>query len=94
MTGLLTRYDFPDLFLEDRILNLQDDPNVDVLRILSQAMASGRYKEIDVAIQPGTLPVLVIPTLEYLAAHCASVEIVEFHWLEVRRCSVQAKIVQ
>ncbi len=94
MTGLLTGFDPPDLSLEDRILHLQDDPNVDVLAILSHAMVSGRYKEIDVAMQPGTLPVLAAPTLQYLTAHCASVEIVEFHWLDVRRCSVQAGIGQ
>ncbi len=82
MTGLLTAFDPPDVGLEQRILELNDDPNTEVLALLSRAMASGIYREIDVA----GMPVSVTPTLQYLSAHCASVERVEFHWLEVRRC--------
>jgi len=91
VTGLLTRFDPPDLSLEAR--TLQDiDRNADVLAILSRAVASGKYKEVDVAMQPGTMRVLVAPTLQYLAAHCGSVDVVEFHWLEVRRCFVQSTV--
>jgi len=90
LTGLLTTFDPPDVGLEERFVERNDDPNTDVLALLSRAVASGKYKEIDVAMQPGTVPILVTSTLQYLAAHCASVEIVEFHWLEVRRCFVQS----
>jgi len=90
MTGLLTGFDPQDLSFEDRILHLQDDPDVDPLAILSTATALGRYKEIDVVMQPGTSPFLVTPTLQYLATHCGSVEMVAFHWLEVRRCFIQS----
>ena len=74
MTGLLTSFTPPDLTLEDRILRLQDDPNVDALALLSGAMASGRYKEIDMVVQPGTSPFLVKPAQQYLAAHCGTVD--------------------
>ena len=90
MSGLLTSFTPPDLTLEDRILHLQDDPNVDALALLSGAMASGKYKEIDMVVQPGTSPFLIEPAEQYLAAHCGTVDVVEFHWLEVRRCSVQS----
>ncbi len=91
MTGLLTDFSPPDLGLEERFLHLQDDPTTDALAILSSAMASGRYKEIDVAMMPGTSPSLVKPALEYLDERCASVDVVEFHWLEMRRCFVQGR---
>jgi hypothetical protein len=91
MTGLLTDFSPPDLGLEERFLHLQDDPNTDALAILSSAVASGRYKEIDVAMMPGTSPSLVKPALEYLDERCASVDVVEFHWLEMRRCFVQGR---
>jgi hypothetical protein len=92
VTGLLTGFNPPDPNLEDRILRLQDDPNVDVLALASQAMASGRYKEIDVAIQPGTSPFLIKPMLEHLQLHCNSVDLVQFNWLDVRRCRVENDI--
>jgi uncharacterized membrane protein len=88
-TGLLTRYDPPDTDLERRILQLYDDPKTDMLALLSHEMASGRYKEVDVAMRPFE-PGMVKPMLEYLAAHCASIEVVEFHWVDVRRCSVRS----
>jgi len=91
MTGLLTDFNPPDLGLEERFLYLQDDPNVDAPAILSSAMESGRYKEIDVVMMPGTSPSLVKPALEYLHERCASVDLVEFHWLEMRRCFVRGR---
>jgi mannosyltransferase len=88
-TGLRARFDPPDLGLEERIL---DNRNADVTALLEHATGSGRYTEVDVAMQPAMAsPLLVGPALEYLSAHCASVEVVEFHWLEVRRCFVQSK---
>jgi hypothetical protein len=92
VTGLVTGYNPPDPTLEARALQ-GIDRNGDVLAVLSHAMASKNYNEIDVAMQPGTLPVLVVPTLQYLAAQCGSVDIVEFHWLEVRRCFVRSTVI-
>jgi hypothetical protein len=95
LTGPLTRFDPPDVDFEKRILELSDANTV--VALLSHEMASGKYKEIDVAMQvPGWAPE-VKPMLEYLAAHCTSTEVVEFprsrasrkfSSLEVRRCSV------
>ena len=62
---------------------------MDPTAMLSQAMDSGRYKEIDLALQPTAAPAKDVA--DYLAAHCASVEVVEFHWVEVRRCFVRSK---
>jgi 4-amino-4-deoxy-L-arabinose transferase-like glycosyltransferase len=62
-----------------------------LLALLSQAIVSGRYKEVDVTMQSyGPMLSDAKPTQEYLAAHCSSVEIVEFHLLEVRRCLLQS----
>jgi len=88
MTGLLTRFDPPDAGLQRRIVELSDNQQTDVLALLSHETASGRYKEIDVALEPQA-SLLVKPMLEYLAARCSSVEVVAFHWLEVRRCSIR-----
>lgn len=90
-TGLLTRFDPPDLYLEARML-WEYERNADVCALLSQAMVSGRYKEVDLAMQPRTLPFFIKPALEYLAARCASIESVEFNSLEVRRCFVQSTL--
>jgi len=90
MTGLLTKFDPPDPTLLFRILSGYG--HKDVSALLSQAMVTGRYKEIDVAMLPNAYPPSYIePALEHLAASCASVEVVEFHRLEVRRCFVRAE---
>jgi len=91
MTGLLTNYIPPDPNLEARSLERLDQGG-DMSALLAQAMASGKYKEIDVVMQPGTLPVLTVPTLGYLSAHCGALERVQFHWLEVRRCFVEPTV--
>jgi 4-amino-4-deoxy-L-arabinose transferase-like glycosyltransferase len=90
MTGLLTKYDPPDLDLERRTLELSDNRNTDPLALLSREMASEAYKEVDVVMQPSAPPELVKPMLGYLAMECSSVEAVEFHWLQMKRCSVRA----
>jgi mannosyltransferase len=65
----------------------------DVLALLSQAMESGRYEEVDVVTQTyGSMLSDVQPTLQFLAAHCSSVDSVEFHLLEVRRCFLHSTI--
>jgi len=63
-----------------------DDP----MAMLAQTIGSGKYQEIDFVLQPSEP--IVKDTMDYLAVHCASVEVVEFHWLEVRRCFVQSSI--
>ena len=87
ITGLKTKFDPPGLGFEASIS--QDERTVDPMAMLSRAMDSGRYKEIDFALQPSAPPTKGIT--DYLTTHCASVEVVEFHWLEVRRCFVQSK---
>jgi hypothetical protein len=90
MTGPLTKFDPPDRNLLTRLL---DDyrRRVDILALLSQAMASGKYEEVDVAMLKA-LPPLFKPVLEYLPAHCAALEVVEFNRLEVRRCLVRSTL--
>ncbi len=87
ITGLETKFNpsfFPEL-LRPRHFRMSVDPTA----MLSRTMDSGRYKEIDFVLQPTAEPVKHIT--DYLAAHCASVEVIEFHLLEVRRCFVQSK---
>ena len=64
--------------------------NADIVGLLSQAMISGQYKEVDVAMDPGPWPAIVKTALEQLSTHCTSIDIVKFHWLEVRRCLVRS----
>lgn len=91
LTGLLTRFDPLDVDLEKRMLDVLFDPHTDWLALLAHEMASERYKEVDVVMSGGWFPSRVKPMLwEYLAAHCTSTEVVEFHFLEVRRCSVRS----
>jgi hypothetical protein len=89
LTGLVTRFDPPDVDFEKRTLAPIDDPNFDVLALLSHEMSSGKYKEIDVVLlhDPFIEGLLIAPTLRYLAAHCTSIQIKEFYGLEVRQCS-------
>ena len=86
ITGLTNCYP-PDPGCEASVH--QNEKAVDPIAMLSRAMDSGRYREIDFALQPTAPPVKDIT--DYLAAHCASVEVIEFHWLEVRRCFVQSE---
>lgn len=91
LTGLLTRFDPADVDLEKRMIEGVFDPHTDDLALLAHEMASERYKEVDVVMSYGWFPFRVKPILwEYLAAHCTSTEVVEFHSLEVRRCSVRS----
>jgi len=57
--------------------------------ILSQAMATKRYEEIDVALQLERLPAKVQAVQEFLSTHCSSVENVTFRNLGVARCLVR-----
>jgi hypothetical protein len=87
VTGLKTRFEPPAPDFE-ALIN-QNDRTVDAVEVLTRAMDSGRYKEIDFALQPTAPPVKEL-TL-FLTEHCASVAVIEFHWLEVRRCFLQPK---
>ena len=80
ISGVQTRLEPPDFLGQKR--------NADIVGLLSGAVISGQYKEVDVAMDPGAWPVMVKPTLEQLSTHCTSVDIVKFQWLEVRRCLV------
>ena len=64
-------------------------PNLDTadpIGMLSHAVDAHTYKEIDVALQAGRMPVKVQAIPEFLRSHCASVENIEFGRLEVSRC--------
>ena len=54
ITGLTTKCYPPDLGCEAPLP--QDEKTVDPTAMLSQAMDSGRYKEIDLALQPTAAP--------------------------------------
>jgi mannosyltransferase len=86
ITGLRTKCYPPDPDCEASVL--QDERTLDPTAILSRVMGSGRYQEIDFALQPTAETVKEV--IEYLTTHCASVEVIEFHWVEVRRCVVQS----
>jgi 4-amino-4-deoxy-L-arabinose transferase-like glycosyltransferase len=88
VTGLLTKYDPPDEDLERRTVEKSDKQNTDALTLVSEQMAAERYEEIDLIMQPNSQQQLVKPLMDYLARQCSSMEIKEFHWLEVRRCSL------
>lgn len=91
LTGLLTKFDPSDIDLEKRMMDRLYGPHSEWLALLEYEMASERYKEVDVIMSNGWFPSRVQPKLwEYLAQHCTSTEVVEFHALEVRRCSVQS----
>ena len=91
LTGLLTRFDPADVDLEKRMMDVVFDPHADHLALLAHDMALERYKEVDVVMSGGWFPSRVKPLLwDYLAAHCTATEVVEFHSLEVRRCSVRS----
>jgi len=76
ITGLLTQYHPPDQTFQMRIgLNWAHGC---VLCDLAKDVASGDYREIDVAINPFTLRELVKPTLDFISGHCASVQTTDF----------------
>jgi uncharacterized membrane protein len=91
VTGLLTKYAPPDVDLERRTLELSDNQNTDPTALLSQQLAPGKYREVDVVTQPGEPANLVEPMLGYLSASCSSTEVKEFHWLQVRRYTIRAR---
>jgi hypothetical protein len=64
-------------------------PNLDAadpIGMLSQAMNAHAYKEIDVALQSGRMPVRVQAIPEFLRSHCSSVENVDLDRIAVSRC--------
>lgn len=85
ITGLMTQLNAPPTG-SGILPNL---PAADPEAILSGAIDSRKYKEIDIALQLERLPprVQVIP--EFLKTHCASVEDVQFGRLGVSRCFIQ-----
>ena len=54
VTGLLAKYQPPDPGLEPRTVNRSDDPNTDVLALLSSEMVLGKYQEVDAVVQPAS----------------------------------------
>lgn len=89
ITGLLTQYHPPDQTFQMRIrLNWAHGC---VLCDLEKDVASGDYREIDVAMNLFTLRELVKPTLDFISAHCDSVQTTDFNRLEVKECQLRAR---
>jgi uncharacterized membrane protein len=63
----------------------------DLNAILVPAIKSGRYKEIDIALQMERLPANVQAIPAYLKENCASVENVEFDKIGVSRCVLKGE---
>ena len=84
VTGLLTRFDPPEF------QSIQDDKNPDVLSTIKKAARSGKYRGIDFITGTGASPDLLEPIPQFLQANCASVEVVGFYELELRRCQLQS----
>ena len=82
ITGLVKQFNVPPL--GPGIL-----PNLDTadpIGMLSQAVDSHTYKEIDVALQAGRMPVKVQAIPEFLRSHCSSVQNIDFDRIAVSRC--------
>jgi 4-amino-4-deoxy-L-arabinose transferase-like glycosyltransferase len=60
--------------------------NADPLGMLSDAIGSRRYKEIDVALQMYRLPPSLIAMPSFLQTHCSSVSATDFGGMRVTRC--------
>ncbi len=83
-TGLITQFN-----VAQQGPGLLPDLNAaDPAAILSRAIDSRKYKEIDIALQLERLPPRVQAIPEFLKTHCSSVENVEFGKLEVSRCFI------
>jgi hypothetical protein len=70
---------------------LPDFQVLDPATILTTAIESRRYKEIDVALQMERLPAKAQEIPNFLRAHCASVENVEFGKIAISRCLLQSE---
>jgi uncharacterized membrane protein len=84
ITGLATTF-----IPLDPDFEISYERTVSPIELLSKAMDSGRYKEIDFALRPSAR--LSRDAKDYMRAHCGSVEMVEFQGLQAGRCFVQAK---
>ena len=80
--GLVAQFDVPPTG-PGILPRLQD---ADLISPLNDAVNSGRYREIDIALQMERLPQNVQAIPGYLKGHCASIEYAEFQNLAVERC--------
>jgi uncharacterized membrane protein len=98
-TGLFKSYPRPEL--SGLVADLSVPPRgpgilpnlqtADPIAMLSNAINSGKYKEIDIALQMERVPPNVQAIPAYLKKNCASVENVEFDKIAVSRCQLQPK---
>jgi len=84
----LIRYYGPDFFKSNPQMEVAALPAFAPMEVVRDHIdqASGNVQEIDAVIQTGVGAFL----LTYLAEHCASVEAVDLHGVEVRRCLMQS----
>jgi hypothetical protein len=87
--GPLTQYHPPDQTFQMQIL--LNWAHGCVLCDLTKDVASGDYREIDVAMIPVGLRELVKPSLDFISARCASVQTTDFNQLEVKECQLPAR---
>jgi hypothetical protein len=63
----------------------------DPIGMLNEAISSGRYKEIDVALQMFRLPPSLLAMHGFLSSHCVSVTTTDFNQIRVTRCILSPK---
>lgn len=84
ITGLMSQADLEDATNPDP--GIPPLSNADPIGLLDSAIASGRYKEIDVALQMFRLPPSLVAMPGFLSTHCASVSTADFNQIRVTRC--------
>jgi len=97
-TGLFRSYPQPEITGMIKQFNvaprgpgiLPDLRTADPIGTLSQALASRKYREIDVALQLERLPEKVQLIPDYFKEHCSAVENVQFNNLGVSRCILRS----
>jgi mannosyltransferase len=81
----ITGLDAPDALY--KLGNPNAVRRTDPVTVVSQALATGDYEEIDVVMHTyGYMQADGIPVREFLAKQCGTVNITEFHLLEIQRC--------
>lgn len=88
ITGLMSKADLEDA--TNPTPGIPPLSNADPIGLLDSAIASGRYKEIDVALQMFRLPPSLVAMPGFLSTHCASVSTTDFNQIQVTRCVLAA----
>jgi hypothetical protein len=84
ITGLMSKADLEDA--TNPTPGIPPLSKADPIGMLREAIASGRYKEIDVALQMFRLPASLEAMPDFLSTHCASVSTTDFNQIRLTRC--------